>query len=192
MRRLRARLAGRGEAGMTMIELLVAAGMAVVLVGAAGSMLVTSVRRQPELSERVQKVSTARYVLERMTREIRNGVAVYPGATSSQVSFKTQVRRTECGADVAEDPNDPAIQCRVTYACTTTACTRTETDLEVETGGTPRTIVTGLSSGEVFSYEPNAEEPGYIGVTLNFPNPEGSGNLTVSDGAGLRSRSLTS
>jgi hypothetical protein len=124
-----------------------------------------------------------------MTREIRNGVVVYE-ATSSKVSFRTQVRRTACGAGVQEEAGKPAIQCRVTYSCASaTACTRTETDPAVATGGTPTTIVSGLDSGKVFNYSP-PEEPTFIGITLHIPNPSGGGDLVVTDGAGLRTLSL--
>ena len=186
MRRLRERLAAaEREAGMTLVELLVAASMSAVLVGAAGSMLISAVQSQPKLSERSQNVSTARWVLERMTREIRNGIAVYEHS-GSQVSFLASVRRTACGAGVEEEAAQPAIRCRVTYVCTTTSCGRRETSLEQADSGPLRTIVSGLADDQVFNYAPTFEEPTYIGVTLNIPNPEGSGTLTVSDGASLR------
>jgi Tfp pilus assembly protein PilW len=186
MSRLRRRLAVPDrEAGLTLIELLVAAAMSVILVGAACAMLISAVRSQPTLSKKDQSITTARFVLERMTREIRNGTAVQT-ATGSEVSFTTQVRRTTCGGAVEENPSLPSIDCRVTYRCTTTACTRTETEPEVGTGGTPTTVVSGLDSSEVFNYEPSAEEPTFIGITLHIANPEGKGELTVTDGAGLR------
>lgn len=186
--RLRRRLGGcEREAGMTLVEVLVASAMSVILVGAACSMLISAVREQPKLSKKTQEISTARYVLERMTREIRNGIAVYPGATGSKVEFKTRVRRTACGGGVPASASTPAIECRVTYACTTTACTRSETAPEVPgSAGTPRTLVTNLDSSSVFNYEPNVEEPSYVGITLHIANPEGDGELTVTDGAGLR------
>ncbi|HEX3174332.1 MAG TPA: hypothetical protein VHQ43_08970 [Solirubrobacterales bacterium] len=184
MRRLRL----DSEEGMTLIEMLVAATMSVVLVAAASSMLISAVRTQPKLSKRAQNISTARVALERMTREIRNGIAVYE-ASGSKVSFKTQVRTTSCGSGTASTAGQPAIQCRVTYSCTTTACTRTETAPEVTSGGTPVAIVSGLDSSKVFTYSPE-DEPTYIGVTLHIPNPEGSDDLVVSDGAGLRTLSL--
>jgi len=193
MRRLRTRFARARtdrEAGLTLVELLVAAAMSVVLVGAAGSMVISAVKTQPRISKRAQNISTARYVLERMTREIRNGVSVYEG-TSSSVSFLTQVRRTACGGGVQEEASQSAIQCRVTYTCTTTYCTRAETAPGPEAGGTPVRVVSDLSSSDVFSYAPAvADEADYIGVTLHIPNPEGSGELVVSDGAGLRSRTI--
>ncbi len=182
---------GDREAGMTLVELLVAAAMSVVLVGAATSMLISAVHSQPELSERSQAISTARWVLERMTREIRNGVSVYDAA-GNRVVFLTQVRRTACGGAVPSSPATPAIKCQVTYECSTastTTCTRTETVPE-GTGGTPVQIITGLDDDEVFSFSPDAEAPTFIGVTLNLPNPDGTGNLTVSDGAELRTLAL--
>jgi type II secretory pathway pseudopilin PulG len=195
MSRLRNRLAGCDrEAGLTLIELLVAAAMSVILVGAACMMLISAVRGQPKLSKKSQNVSTARYVLERMTREIRNGIVVY-SASGSKVEFKTRVRRTACGGGVEEDPGAAAIECRVTYECTTTTCTRRETEPEVlGAGGTPTTVVSGLDSSSVFNYEyaPEAAEgagPSYIGVTLHIANPDGDGELTITDGAGLRAQS---
>jgi len=179
----------RSEDGMTLIELLVAAAMSVVLVAAASSMLISAVRTQPKLSKRAQNISTARVVLERMTREIRNGITIYE-ASGSKVSFKTQVRTTSCGSGTVPSSTQPAIQCRVTYSCTTIACTRTETAPEVTSGGTPVTIVSGLDGSEVFSPSPE-EEPTYIAVTLHIPNPEGSDDLVVSDGAGLRTLGLS-
>lgn len=196
MRRLRAVLGGGDrEAGLTLVELLVAAAMSIVLVGAAGSMLISAVQSQPNLSKKAQNITTARYVMEKITREIRNGVVVY-AVSGSEVSFETRVRRTTCGG-AASEASAPAIECRVTYSCTATACTRTETAPEVETGGTPVNVVSGLSSGEVFDWscdpEDPCEEPGeitYVGVRLDIPNPEGSQNLTITDGANLRTRSL--
>lgn len=185
------RRAGR-EDGLTLIELIVAAGMSVVIVGAAGSMLISAVRSQPRLSERAQNISKARWVQERMTREIRNGVRVYY-AEGSRVEFLASVRRTACGEGVQEEADEPAIQCRIAYTCLNGTCSRRETELGVESG--PETaIVSGLSDDEVFSFEPPPSSPeatedvNYIGVTLNIPNPEGPGDLTVSDGATLRTR----
>ncbi len=182
MRRVRL----KDEVGLTLVELLVASAMSVILVAAACTMLISAVREQPKISKKSQEITTARYVLERMTRELRNGIVVYSG-TGSRVEFKTRVRRETCGGSVQEDPSTPAIECRVTYSCTTTACTRAETSPEVPgSSGTPIPIVGNLDSSSVFNYEPSVEEPTYVGITLHIENPEGQGELTVTDGAGLR------
>jgi type II secretory pathway pseudopilin PulG len=194
VRFLRSRLAGRErEAGLTLVELLVAAAMSVILVGAACTMLISAVREQPKLSKKSQEITTARYVLERMTREIRNGIVVY-SATGSRVEFKTRVRHKTCGGSALESSGTAAIECRVTYSCTTTACTRTETSPEVPgSSGTPIPLVGNLDSSQVFNYEPSPPStPTYVGITLRIENPEGEGELTVTDGAGLRIQSYLS
>lgn len=173
----RARRAG-GESGFTLIEMLVAAAMSVVIVGAASSMLISAVRDQPKLSKRAQSISTARWVLERMTREIRTGITI-ESITPSSVTFKAYVRHTSCGSGTLRQSTEPSIVCQITYSCTSTSCSRQE--------GTaaPVTLFSGIGSENVFNWTPNTE-PTFVGVTLRFPNAEGEGALTISDGAGLR------
>ena len=200
---LRKRLAAHdGEAGLTLIEMLVAAAMSVVLVGASTSMLISAVRTQPEQSKRAQNITTARYQLDRVTHEIRNGVNV-TAATPESVSFVARVRRVSCGGDVPEDPETKAIQCQVTYSCSVTSCTRTEAPPPSEEGSETM-VITGIDDAEVFCFVPStntdptecgpAQEgtpPTYVGVTLHIPNPSGEAELTVSDGASLRTATFS-
>lgn len=180
------------EDGLTLVELLVASAMSVVLLGAIGSMVVSAMNNQPKISERAANIQTARWVMERLTREIRNGVAV-DSATASSVSFRAYVRRTACGGGVPTDPNAPAIVCQITYTCNTTTCTRIEGSTGVSTAppGTSTRILNGINSSDVFTYSPSASAATYVGVTLRIPNPSGSSALTVSDGASLRNATLT-
>lgn len=200
VRRLRSR-AGE-EDGLTLVELLVASAMSVVLVGAVMSMLISAMRAQPDVSERAQDISSARWVLERMTREIRNGVRV-DQVGASNFSLLTYVRRTECGGGTPVSPSTPAIKCQVTYQCTATSCTRMEA-AEGQYTGTPRTVFSGINSAQVFCYVPSTEpdpltcgtavsneKTTYVGVRLQMPNPsENATALTVSDGASLRNATL--
>jgi prepilin-type N-terminal cleavage/methylation domain-containing protein len=187
VRRLRRRLSGGGgEAGFTLVELLVAAAMSVILVGAAGSMLISAVRDQPKLNKQSQGISTARWILERMTREIRNGVAVDPESTASKVSFTAYVRHANCDPAAPLSSSSSAVVCEITYDCSSgTACTRTESD-PATAGGVTQTIFSGINDDEVFSYEPPTGPATFVGVALRFPNPDGTGALTISDGASLR------
>ncbi len=192
-----------GEEGLTLVEMLVASMMSVIILGAVMSMVISTMRAQPAISERNQDVSSARYVLERMTREIRNGVRI-DEVSASKVSFLTYVRRTSCGGGIPASSATAAIKCQVTYQCTTTACTRIEAADGVMTG-TARTVFSGINSSQVFCYVPSTEvdqltcgtaksKSGttYIGVRLRMPNPSGSATaLTVSDGANLRNATLT-
>jgi Tfp pilus assembly protein PilW len=189
MSRVRARLAGgNGEAGLTLIELLVASAMGVVLLGAVGSMVIGSMRAQPEVSKRAQNITSARWVLERLTKEIRNGVSV-DTALPNEISFKTYLRHSSCGSSTTLASNQPAILCQVTYGCSTTTCSRIEAAPGVETG-TAKPVFDGIDDSSVFSYVPNLEDPTFVGVTLHLPNPEGSADLTISDGASLRNGTL--
>lgn len=199
----RLRAEARREAGFTLIELLVATAMGVIVMGAVVVLVVGTMKSQPEISKRAQTISTARWVLDRLTREIRNGQVVN-AASSSSVSFRTYVRRTSCGSTTPLASNLPAILCQVTYTCTTTSCSRTETAPGVMTGGTPATIFTGIDESSVFCYVPSSNaDPTtcgpppkelstitYIGVKLHFPNPTGPAGLTISDGASLSNATL--
>jgi Tfp pilus assembly protein PilW len=194
----------RGEAGYTLIELLVASTMSVVVLGAIGSLVISALRDQPQISKRANDISTARWMLERLTREIRQGVVV-DKATGSSVSFQTYVRRTSCGGEGTPEASAPAIKCEVTYTCTTTSCARTEAVPGVYTG-TATTIFSGIDRSEIFCYVPSSNpdpticgpppakpaEVTYIGVTVHIPPPNGGGGgITVSDGASLRNATLT-
>jgi type II secretory pathway pseudopilin PulG len=202
--RLRHRLrAHDGEAGMTLIEILVAMIMGLIVVGGATAMLISAVRAQPKQQKQAENVDTARFELERMTREIRNGISVTASAPNG-VSFVARVRRTTCGGTVPTNPSTPAIQCQILYSCTTTSCTRTEREVGKTSGGVVSTIVTGINSSAVFCFVPSSnpdptecgsaqagKAPTYIGITLRVPNPSGPGLLTVSDGASMRSATLS-
>jgi len=187
---VRARLGGE-EAGLTLIELLVAAAMGVVLMGAVVTVLIGALRAQPQLSKSAGNIQTARFALERMTRELRNGISVATGvngSTPTSVSFETYVRHASCGGTTLLAATSPSIKCQVRYTCESGACKRTETQPGVLTGGTPVTIVTGLTSATGFSYSSSNT---YVKVTLVIPSPGGgSDTTTVSDGASLRNATL--
>jgi type II secretory pathway pseudopilin PulG len=186
---MRRRLSGRRpEAGFTLIELLVASTMGVIVMGAVVSLLISAVRDQPKISKQAQNITTARWVLERMTREIRSGIAVKE-ATASKVVFEGYVRHSPCGAGTVLASTSPSVRCRVTYECSTTACSRKEADPS-STLGAARQIFSGINSSQVFTYAPNLANPTYVKITLRLPNPSGPGALTISNGASLRNATL--
>lgn len=188
----------KDESGMTLIEMLVAAMMSVIIVGASCAMLISAVRDQPGLSKKAQNVTTARFQLERIVREIRSGVVV-ESLTPSEVTMKARLRRVACGGAVQTNPSAEPIECEVTYSCSGSSCTRTETTPGGDPVGTATIALSGLGSPEVFCFAPGEEgdptrcgvtgdpsEATYVGVNLQVPNPEGPGLLTISDGATLR------
>jgi prepilin-type N-terminal cleavage/methylation domain-containing protein len=177
----------RRDAGFTLIELLVASMMGVIVMGAVASLVISAVRDQPRISKQAQNITTARWVLERLTHEIRNGVVVNR-AGPSELSFQGYVRHSTCGGTSSLTPSSPAIKCQVTYNCNTTSCSRIESAPGTYTG-TSQQIFSGIDSDQVFTYAPQ-NEPTYVKVTLRLPNPSGTGALTVSNGASLRNATL--
>lgn len=184
----------REEDGLTLIELLVAAALGVVVMGAVAMLVISAVRGQPQISKQAQNITTARWVLDRFTHELRNGVSVSK-AKPEEVSFQVYVRRSTCGGTATLPSTTPAIKCQVTYSCTTTACSRTESAPGTYSG-TPREIFDGIDSSQVFSYVPAIAEESeafkvtYVKATLTLPDPDGVGGLTVSSGTSLRNATL--
>lgn len=205
IRRLAQRLRVQpGEAGLTLIELLVASMMSVILVGASTAMLISAVKDQPALSRKSENITTARWQLERIVREIRDGISVEV-ATPDEVSILTQVRRAACGSSESLGASASAIRCKVTYRCSASTCTRTEATLDGSPVGTATVALSGVRNpGSVFCFVPSAaadptecgtprevEKPTYVGVELEVPNPDGPGLLTISDGATLRTAAFS-
>jgi type II secretory pathway pseudopilin PulG len=185
---MRARLASmRAEGGYTLVELLVASTMGVVVMGAVAMLVISAVRDQPKISKQAQNITTARWVLERMTRELRGGIALKE-ATSSKVSFEAYVRHTACGGSTQLSSTAAPKICLITYECSTIACSRRE-GISTVAPGAPRQIFSGINSNQVFEAIP-AAKPTYVKITLRLPNPSGTGALTISNGASLRNATL--
>lgn len=176
------------EHGYTLPELLVAATALIGVLAIMGAGIGLVARNQVRIADRSAQIQEGRAMIEQITRELREGSGVQLPTSSTGVSFLTYVRRQQCGAS-APPPSAaaPAIQCRVSYACTAGTCMRTEALPDGSQPGPARTMVTGLRSTEVFSYFP-ATDPGYITVTLEYPSDGGQESITLSDGAALRNR----
>jgi hypothetical protein len=162
--------------------------MGVVVMGAVTSLVISAVRDQPKISKQAQNITTARWVLDRLSHELRNGIAIKE-ATASKVAFEGYVRHSTCGGATQLPATSPAIKCRITFECSTTACSRKEA-APTSTEGTPQQLFSGINTNQVFSYAPNMAEPTYVKVTLRLPNPSGTGALTISNGASLRNATL--
>lgn len=182
-----------GEGGFTLVELLVASMMGVVVMGAVASLVISAVRQQPKISKEAQNVSNARWMLERLTHELRNGRAVVEGSGPSKLVFDGYVRHGTCGGSTALAAGSPAIECRITYECSTTACTRKETT-KASTSGVAKPAFSGLISNQIFTYVPSNSTPAtatYVKVTLRFPDQTSSGSpFVISSGASLRNATL--
>lgn len=155
-----------------------------ILIAVMSMVLTVIIRTQPRVAERTAQIQAGRTMIERLTREIREGSEVVM-ATPSQFSFVTFVHQQQCGGPASASPTTPSIECRVTYVCTAGACSRTEALPNGSGPGMPVRMVDGLNTTNVFTYSP-AASPRYVTVTLEYPSQQGGESITLSDGAALR------
>lgn len=180
--RRRTRDLARDDRGFTLPELLMATVLSLVVIGGAVMAFTSSMNNQPRLQSEAVGIQQARTTMERITRELRQGSTV-PSATASQLSIVTYVNSTTCGGAHASS----SIQCRVTYACSSGVCTRTEAKPDGTSPGAALKVVSGLSSNNVFTYTaPTSTAPAYVSVNLAFPPQGAHQGITLSDGAALR------
>lgn len=181
---LRARM--NEEAGFTLVEMIIATGLMVVVLGGGVMVMTLGMRNEPRIAERTADIEQARVAMDRLTREIRQGSAV-SSATGTSLSFITQVQSASCGG-----PTSPqARPCLVTYSCTQGKCTRTERNPDGSGATSPKTVASGMRAGQtVFSYTPSASAPTYVNVVLEFPSASGADSITLSDGVAMRNGSV--
>jgi type II secretory pathway pseudopilin PulG len=168
---------------MTLIELLIAAAAGLVVIGGAFTMFAGAIHSQPRDSAKVAAMQEARTTVDRITRELRQGLEVVPTPTSSQLAVVTYVKAATCGGAAAST----AIPCRVTYACSGTICTRVVAQPNGSAPGPAVRVASGLTTPSVFTYSPSAADPSYVGVSFSFA---GSGQpFVLGDGVTLRNPS---
>src|SRR6266508_5706384 len=155
------RCSATDDDGFTLVELLVAMTLAMIVLGAGVMVFTAAVGSQPQASARAAKVQQARTTAERITRELRQGWGA-PTTTASQLAILTYVPHTTCGGTTTGG----AIGCRVTYSCASGTCTRVESQADGTVSGPSQTVVSGLSSSNVFSYTFNSAGPTWVGLTL--------------------------
>ena len=196
MRRAPARRppAAAGEAGFTLVELLVAISISLLVLGGIILLLTSVLRSQPENADRAAQIQDARVVLERTVRELRQGRAVAGAAGTSTVLTVDAYTRSGCDG---EPPTAEAVPCRVTYACIESggsgSCTRRAGS------GPATTVVSGLASPHVFSYgattapecnQTTIDTPTLVCLKLTYPDDDGEETITVEDSAYLRNPPL--
>jgi prepilin-type N-terminal cleavage/methylation domain-containing protein len=185
------------EEGFTLAELLISMSLGLIVLAAAVFVFTAGIRLQPRIQKRAVEIQQARTMSERMTRELRQGSNASVSGDASQLMILTYVpRSTTCDAPVTT--GSAIARCRVFYRCAasgaTASCTRTEcppTVLSVGTGcGSPRTVVSGLSTSQVFSFSPQTPGQAYVGVRLQYPAENGDDAITIQDGVALRNPPL--
>lgn len=173
------------ESGFTLVELLVGIVMMLILTFAAVTMFTSILHRSPQTTKTADVIGNARNGVEKLTAELREGqkatlVSAYELKLVSPCTSST----TGCEA---------VFKCPLETGKTTYSCTRTA-------AGVTTTLVTGLTSRNVFCVYPTSETtkecgkqsssttlaPRYVGITIEVPNHSGeSGQTILEDGAAL-------
>lgn len=180
----RARALRRSERGWTLVEMLVAVGIGMVVLGGAVTIFMGAVKSEPRATAKVSAIQEGRVALERITREVRQGIEVEEGATGSELVLVAYVRSGSCGSS----PEGEAEPCQVSYDCAEGRCTRAVAEPDGGSAGTPVQVVTDLSTtANVFTYVPSPENPEYVGVELSFEKSQATDPTVLADGATLRS-----
>lgn len=165
--------------GYSLPELLVAMVIGLLVSAAGATMVIVALQTQPRATERAAQIQQGRVLLETITRELRQGESIV-SVSPSGLELLTYVPVASCGGETGA-----ARICRVSYACDATSCARTEYP---DDGGTAsaRTVVSGISGPEVFSFQGDPTDPSFVGVSLVFPQESGEESVTLADGAALR------
>ena len=143
--------------GFTMIEVLLAMMLGLMIVAVGAMMFTTVVRSESGLAARDQAIRQGRTTMERMIREVRQGLSLDTAAgdswSSQSLSFRTFAHSTSCA-----DPTRACVR-RVTYICTAGTCSRIEADPNTGAAGSPVQVISGLASSAVFDYraDPSTE-----------------------------------
>lgn len=165
-RGVRRRLAG--EAGFTIIEVLVASALALVVVVGPLTFIVVSTTQQNAASSRTVAARQGEVGLEKLVRDLRSAIkqTAVTGARLSVTASATGSTTTI--AFSIPTPNANSTAQSVTWSCTAGAtCTR---KLGAAAAGTEITGVTSValldSSGAALTLP--ATNPTYLGITLNL------------------------
>ncbi len=158
---------------MTLIELLIASALLLVVLLVTFQALETTSKSQAYQTNRSSTLDEMRGVLSRMTKDLRQATSIDEATSStSTVTFTTYV-------------NDVSTQ--VVYTASGTTLTRT-----VGTAS-PVTIMTHLSSTDIFGYNPELGSSGVQWVDINLQvSPKGYPTTTLVLDSEINLRNRTS
>lgn len=171
----------RGEAGFTLIEVLVTATLMLVVVGAVLTVMENTVRVSAQDRERALAIREAEAQLGRLVREARGAYRVH-AATATRLDL---------------DVHAQGVSRRVAFDCSGGRCTRQELNPDGTAKGPAATIVARVVAGsQVFATTADASgKVTYVAVTLRVPasGERGVGyqhEIRLHDGIALRNAGI--
>jgi Tfp pilus assembly protein PilW len=171
------------ETGVTLMETVVGATIAVVVFGATMSLYFGAAHSQEATSARTRTTQTAQSMLERMTREIRQSTSATV-MNSQIIDLQTPVR---------SGPTGTATLLHVRYDCSQAqTCTR-DAGTGASLSGQPSTVIEGVTNTQVFAGQNAAGQamssnPAFVTVAVNATvgGAGGTQPIDFTDGIDLR------
>ena len=159
------------QAGFSLMELLVAQGLFLLVIGGALSMLDTQSKLAPRDQERAFAMREAQVGMAGLVRELRQTkTVVFASASRFEVELirNGALRRVGYKCDEAPAVDDPGNPYDQTYV----RCMRVEgpAGAALPSYGTGRPVIDRLLTGTVFSYSPNSSSPTYVTTTVRVPS----------------------
>jgi prepilin-type N-terminal cleavage/methylation domain-containing protein len=194
------------EEGFTLVELVVAMGLALIVAVAAMAFLIITLTQQNAVASRAVAARQAEVVLQRMTRELRQAQAIY-GASGTNTTPVNVVYGGGTSSVSFWLPNagSTAAGTQVTWTCTAgVTCTRTASGSSVTelTGVNSATFLPIGTAGALLASDAGTGgSPSYpstvqVALLVNVTSQLDSGQthlaqgasqpITVRDGAALR------
>ena len=183
------------QAGISLIELLVAQTVFLLVLGAGLSMLDTQTKVAPRDRERAFAMREVQVGLSGMVRELRHAETVLfasPSRFEVELTRNGALRRVgyKCDqAPAADDPGNP-------YDQSYLRCVRVEgpAGAALPAYDTGRTVIDRVLAGTVFSYSPDSSNPTYVATTVKVPSrgqrkESNSHDVVLTDGFFMRNRS---
>lgn len=189
---------GRGEAGFSLIELMLVVSLLVVVLTAVLSLAERSTALAPRELERSHVIREGQVGLERMVRDLRGAYRVL-ATTPSSMEVLATATRTVSGAQVQQDRHI-LYRCNVPHptAAGQRRCVKVEaalgTALPALSSG--QVVVDRLTRTDVFTFSPSPLAPNYVTAKVVLPaageRADGFAyNVTLDDGFYLRNVSLS-
>jgi type II secretory pathway pseudopilin PulG len=183
----------RGEAGFTMLEVLIVCLLLALVIGAVMTPLVLSQRIENRAADYSFGQQEARTGLDAMVSQVRQAWAILattPNAVEMNVNLNGISEHVYYECDIAQPGSTTYHECVRVQAAAGSPLPSLSTGTVVL-----RNLLNGTTTDPVFSFGPDAVAPYYMTATIKVPASDGkAGSLThqivFSDGALMRNENV--
>lgn len=171
---------GRQEAGLSLVELLVAMVLTAIIGSTVLAIITTSLRTARFASDTRSTLDETRVAVERVARELRGARRVYTTSSGTTLSFWT-----DADFDGLQDTSE-----QLTYSLVTTGGQTQLQRSTAVTASTPRVIARGLSPAAAFTYDVAPPATRVVTITFTATGTPAGGASPLASTAGVRLRNV--